>query len=297
MNRRQFLKTLAAATACLPSASAAPCPLQLRFGVAQFDTYDPLRDIEQVAEWGFDYCEPQVIKVMQLSEAEFTSRANRARAARIHAEAMNSLMPADLKVVGPEINQSNVREYVRKALYRAEALGVKVVVFGSGDSRRVPDGFPRERAWLQLQDFLRMLGNEIDDNHYNMIIGIEALRHEESNIVNTSSEAYNLAVQAAHPKVHIIVDFFHLASEGEDPAILPYLKSQIVHLHFADASRGRMFPRVEFTHPMYRPFFAAIREIGYHGRISLEAYTNDFQADAPAGLKAIRHLYETACAT
>lgn len=69
-----------------------------------------------------------------------------------------------------------------------------------------------------------------------MVIGIEALRHEESNIVNTSAEAYNLAAQVHHPKVHIIVDFFHLASEEEDPAILLLLKDQIVHLHLADAS-------------------------------------------------------------
>jgi D-psicose/D-tagatose/L-ribulose 3-epimerase len=141
-----------------------------------------------------------------------------------------------------------------------------------------------------------MLGDEIAKNQYGMVIGIEALRHEESNIVNTSSEAYNLAVQTHHPRVHIIVDFFHLASEGEDPAILPLLKDHIVHLHFADASRGRMFPRVDSKHPVYDAFFGAIREIGYQGRMSLEAYTNDFQVDAPAGLKAVRKLYETACA-
>ncbi len=275
---------------------AASCSLHLRFGVAQFDKYDPLLQIEQLAQWGFDYCEPQVIKVMLLSDAEFKQRADLARAARIHVEAMNSLMPADLKVVGPDIDVSRVRDYVQKALARAETLGAKVVVFGSGDSRRVPEGFSRERAWLQLQEFLHMLGDEITKNQYGMVIGIEALRHEESNIVNTSSEAYNLAVQTHHPKVHIIVDFFHLASEGEDPAILPILKDQIVHLHFADASRGRMFPRRDSKHPVYDAFFSAIREIGYQGRMSLEAYTNDFQVDAPAGLEAIRKLYEDACA-
>lgn len=297
MNRRQFLGALSALGPLAQLQSAAKsCPLQLRFGVAQFDTYDPLMEIEQLAEWGFDYCEPAVIKVMALSDAEFQARVTRARAARIHVEAMNSLMPADLKVVGPDIDASRVRDYVQKALARAEALGVKVVVFGSGDSRRVPDGFSREHAWLQLQQFLHLLGDEITKNRYGMVIGIEALRHEESNIVNTSSDAYNLAVQTNHPKVHIIVDFFHLASEGENPAIVPLLKDQIVHLHFADASRGRMFPRVDSNPPLYSAFFSAIREIGYHGRLSLEAYTNDFNVDAPAGLKAVRRLYENACA-
>jgi sugar phosphate isomerase/epimerase len=296
MNRRQFLDACAVTAALTQSQPAsAACSLRLRFGVAQFDKYDPLLDIEQLAQWGFDYCEPQVIKVMLLNDAEFQSRLDLARAARIHVEAMNSLMPADLKVVGPEVDITHVRDYVQKALARAEALGAKVVVFGSGDSRRVPDGFSREHAWLQLQEFLQMLGDEIAKNQYGMLIGIEALRHEESNIVNTSSEAYNLAVQTRHPKVHIIVDFFHLASEGEDPVILTLLKDYIVHLHFADPSRGRMFPRLDSKHPVYDAFFSAIREIDYQGRMSLEAYTNDFQTDAPAGLRAARKLYENAC--
>jgi D-psicose/D-tagatose/L-ribulose 3-epimerase len=297
MNRREFLAACAAAAALAQSQRAASsCSLRLRFGVAQFDNYDPLLNIEELAQWGFDYCEPQVIKVMSLSDAEFQTRVDLAGAAPIHVKAMNSLMPANLKVVGPKVDISRVRDYVQKALARAEALGARVVVFGSGDSRRVPEGFSREHAWLQLQEFLHMLGDEIAKNQYGIVIGIEALRHEESNIVNTSSEAYNLAVQIHHPKVHIIVDFFHLASEGEDPAILPLLKDHIVHLHFADASRGRMFPRVDSKHPLYEAFFSAIRAIGYRGRMSLEAYTNDFQVDAPAGLKAARKLYEIACA-
>src|SRR5581483_2644115 len=169
MNRRKFLGACSAAAALAQSQSAAtPCALRLRFGVAQFDKYDPLLDIEQLAAWGFDYCEPQVIKVMPLSDAEFRRRAAAARAARIHVEAMNSLMPADLKVVGPAVDTVRVRDYVQKALARAEALGVKVLVFGSGDSRRVPDGFSREHAWLQLQEFLHMLGDEIAKNQYGM---------------------------------------------------------------------------------------------------------------------------------
>jgi hypothetical protein len=95
--------------------------LRLSFG-AQFDRYDPLLNIEHLAQWGFDYCEPQVIKVMPLSDAEFQTRVDLARAAPIHVELMNSLIPANLKVVGPEVDISHVRDYVQKALARAEAF-------------------------------------------------------------------------------------------------------------------------------------------------------------------------------
>ena len=45
-------------------------------------------------------------------------RVDLARAAPINVEAMNSLMPANLKVVGPEVDISNVRDYLQKALAR-----------------------------------------------------------------------------------------------------------------------------------------------------------------------------------
>ena len=273
----------------------APCSLRLRFGVAQFDRYDPLADIGKLDMWGFDYCEPQLGKVMALSEAEFQTVLKKARASPIHVEAMNSFIPADLKVVGSQVDRPRLRAYLQKALVRAEALGAKVIVFGSGDARMVPGGFSKRRAWVQLREFLRMAGDEISRNKYGMVIGIEALRKAESNIVNTSAEACQLAVQTNHPKIRIIVDFFHLANEREDPAILRRVKDYIVHLHFSDPSRGRAFPRIESRHAADLAFFSYLREIGYQGRMSLEATTSDFQTDAPAGLAAVRKLYSDSC--
>ena len=310
MERRRFIQIWAAAgmgrqaaaqsvdRAASPgrAGSIAPCSLRLRFGVAQFDHYDPLADIGKLEMWGFDYCEPAVAKVMGLSEGEFQMILKKTLAGRIHVQAMNSFIPADLKVVGSQVDRPRLRDYLKKALARAEALGAKVIVFGSGDARTVPGGFSKRRAWVQLQEFLRMAGDEASRNQYGMVIGIEALRKAESNIVNTSAEAYQLAVQTNHPKIQIIVDFFHLASEREDPAILRQVKDYIVHLHFSDPSRGQAFPRIESGHPAYLAFFSYLREIGYQGRMSLEANTSDFQTDAPTGLAAVRKLYADSCA-
>ena len=94
----------------------APCSLRLRFGVAQFDRYDPLADIGKLDMWGFDYCEPQLGKVMALSEAEFQTVLKKARASPIHVEAMNSFIPADLKVVGSQVDRPRLRAYLQKAL-------------------------------------------------------------------------------------------------------------------------------------------------------------------------------------
>jgi sugar phosphate isomerase/epimerase len=305
MIRRDFLTSAlgAALAPRLPVSSfdrlaAGACPdFRLRFGVTQSGNFDLLANTQTLAQWGFDYCEPTVVKVMSLSEADFAATRAKVDATPVHVESMNVLLPGDMKVVGPTVDRSTIDPYIQKAFSRAQALGAKVVVFGSGGARRVPDGFSRDRAWSQLQDFLRMMGDEIDRQNCGFVIGIEALRKQECNIVNTTAEAYQLSVDTNHPKIKIICDFYHLASEHEDPKVLLKVKDRLVHLHFANPCNNRAFPLDPAECPEYAPFFANLRAINYQGRLSLEANTHDFNTDAPAGLATLRKLYAAACAS
>jgi len=303
MLRRNFLAMMAGTAAVSATGGALSCfaadaacgNFHLRYGVTQAGTFDLLDNTARLAQWGFEYCEPSVVKVMSLSDADFDATRARIAATPVHVESMNVLLPGDLKVVGPGVDQPKIKAYVESAFARAGALDTKIVVFGSGASRKVPDGFSRTQAWSQLTDFLRLMGDEIDRKNYGFVIGIEALRKEESNIVNTTAEAYQLSLDAKHPKIKIICDFFHLASEHEDPKILLRVKAQLVHLHFANECNKRYFPRDPTECPDYVPFFANLRAIGYQGRISIEAGTTDFAADAPVGLATLHRLYAAAC--
>ncbi|HKQ88131.1 MAG TPA: sugar phosphate isomerase/epimerase family protein [Candidatus Acidoferrales bacterium] len=303
--RREFLaRTLGAtlATAALPlrgQADATPAGacggFHLRYGVTQSGNFDILENSETLAKMGFDYCEPAVVKTMSYSDADFDAIRAKVAATPCRVESMNSFIPGDMKVVGPSIDHAALDAYVQKSLARANAFGTKIVVFGSGTARRIPEGFPREQAWRQLQDFLRRVGDEIVRQNYGFVIGIEALRHQESNIVNTTAEAYQLSVDTNHPKIKIICDFYHLATEHEDPTVLHKVKDRLVHLHFANECNARAFPRDAAECPAYVPFFANLRAIGYDGRISIEASTHDFVNDAPLGLAALHKLYSDAC--
>lgn len=306
IRRRDFLTgglRATVASAFLSACAAAPgraddsCSnFRLRYGVTQSGNFDILENSETLAKWGFDYCEPAVVRTMSLSDADFEAVRAKIAATPCHVESMNSFIPGNMKVVGPSIDRAALDAYVQKSLARANAFGTKIVVFGSGTSRQVPEGFPREQAWTQLQAFLRSVGDEIVRQNYGFVIGIEALRHQESNIINTTAEAYQLSVDTNHPKIKIICDFFHLATEHEDPAVLHKVKDRLVHLHFANECNGRSFPKDPAECPEYAPFFANLREIGYQGRISIEASTHDFTADAPVGLATLRKLYANACA-
>lgn len=264
--------------------------LALRYGVATFGDVEPLRDVTTLAACGYDYIEPGLAKTLALPEAERQEQLRRLSASGLRIETMNWFLPgADIKLTGPAVDQARIQDFLERSLALANQLGAKVIVFGSPGARSYPDGFPREQAWEQLKTFLRTAGGIIESRGYGMVIGIEPLRKPESNIINTVAEAARLAREVQHPKVKIIVDFYHLAFENEDPDVILGAKDLIVHLQIADpAVRG--FPKQEGTEKRYRQFFANLRKIGYQGRISVEANSSDVAGDCGPALKFLESM-------
>jgi D-psicose/D-tagatose/L-ribulose 3-epimerase len=267
-------------------------PLHLRYGVAAFGDVNPLQSIETLRALGFDYAEPALSKTLALDPEALASARAKVAATGIHVETMNWFLPGtDIKLTGPDADPAKIRAYVEKSLALAESFGAKVIVFGSPGARTVPDGFPREKAWAQLKDFLKTCGDLIQSRGYGMVIGIEALRKPETNIVNSVAEALKLAREVNHPKIRIIVDFYHLAFEHEDPAVILDARDMIVHLQIADP-RERTFPISDAGEPRYAAFFTNLRKIGYQGRISIEANSNDVEKDGQASLAFLKKMAE-----
>ena len=117
----------------------------------------------------------------------------------------------------------------------------------------------------------------------------EPLRRQETNIINTAAEGFALVKAIAHPNFELLVDFYHLASEKEDPQIILEARDHIRHLHMANP-QGRVFPLTwdEFD---YAPFFANLRTIGYAGRMSIEASSPDVPAQAPKSIELLRRAF------
>jgi len=273
-------------TASVPAADR----LELRYGVAAFGAVDPLREVRAVAGCGYDYVEPALSKAVALSPEALANARRDVQASGLHVETMNWFLPGgDIKLTGPTVDRERVRAYLDASLALAESFGAKVIVFGSPAARNPPEGFPLDKAWEQLADFLRLAGQVIDEHHYGMVIGIEALRRPESSIVNTVGEALRLARQVDHPRVRIIVDFYHLAFENEDPDVLLEARDFIVHLQIADPAK-REFPKDDRGEPRYRRFFENLRKIGYRGRISVEAESHDLAADCGPALRFLKEM-------
>ena len=248
----------------------------------------PLKGIDAAKAAGFDYLELGTSEIAALSDADYESALAQVKQLGLPVPVTNLFLPATLKVTGPEIDRDEQIRYVRGAFTRLSRLGTGIVVFGSGGARRVPDGFAKDEAFKQLADFGRRAA--VEAQRHNITIAVEPLRRQETNIINSAAEGLELVNAIHHPNFQLMIDFYHLASEREDPAIVLKAREHIRHLHMANP-QGRVFPQA-WDEYAYAPFFANLRQIGYDKRMSIEASTRDFPLEAPRAIALVRQGFE-----
>ncbi|MEO8052467.1 MAG: sugar phosphate isomerase/epimerase family protein [Acidobacteriota bacterium] len=261
--------------------------LRAKIGNIELGVCADAAHFDSAVRYGFDYYEPEVAEIAKMDEAQFVAFREKILASPIRCRAFRSFIRT-LKVVGEDAgaHHDELKDYLEQNLDRCRQLGGRVVVWGSSGSRNVPAGFARERAWGQIQEFLHLVGDIARQN--NLIIAIEPLRKQESNIINTAGEALKLVREVNHSNVKMIVDFYHLREEKEDPDIIRLAKAEIVHLHFANPA-GRRWPHSASEDALYPRFFSLIKEIGYQGGLSIEG-NGTFEDDAEASLHFFREM-------
>jgi len=265
--------------AFLYSAAAAALPALAKTKRVEVGVCGPVDDFAKADQYGFDYFEPAAAGVAALNDKAFADFRERVLKSRIRCKRFNSFIRT-LQVVGPNVNQDALTSYLSSTLDRCRQLGAGIVVWGSASSRNVPEGYSREKAWQQIVDFLQSAGGIARSN--NIVLAIEPLRKQESNIINNGAEALRLVNQVHHPNVKMIIDYYHLREESEDPEILRTARSEIVHLHFANPN-GRIWPKRMDEDPVYARFFELVKEIDYQGGISIEG-KGTYEEDAPGSL-------------
>jgi len=246
-----------------------------------------LKNLAAAKTAGFDYVELATTEIAALSDADFERTVLEIESIGLPTPVANLFLPATLKVTGPDIDPQQQSNYVARAFERLSRVGVRLVVFGSGAARRLPGGFATEAGYRQLVEFGRRIAPMAAARA--MTVAIEPLRHEETNVINTAADGLALVEAVNNPAFQLMIDFYHLASEREDPGIIMRARTHLRHLHVANPN-GRVFPReaVEFE---YEPFFAALRTIGYGERISVEATTANLQTDAPLAIAMLRRFF------
>lgn len=237
--------------------------------------------IRGVAENGFDYLEGNFRWIACCTDKEFDKFKSELNKYSVPCEAANCFLPGELKITGGNIDYNAITDYLEKGFTRANELGVKVVVMGSGGARNITENYSYDKA---VRDIINVVKNYVMPiaDKYGIDFVFEPLCKCESNIINTIKEGGMLASAINHPRVGTLGDLYHMYVEGDTYDDVRDLKGIFRHAHISNPvpdcdNKKRCFMKCTDSFD-YKGFFDVLKDIGCE-RVSIEADTDDFYAD------------------
>lgn len=240
---------------------------------------------------GYTFIEEGVRKFLVPSEAEsvFLANLEKAKKSALPVRACNSFLPGEMKCVGSNPVHGEIIRFAEVAFKRAELSGVKIIVFGSGGSRSIPEGFSGDEATKQFVDLCKQLAPIA--GKYHVVVVVEPLNTKECNFINSVAEGGEIVKVVNHPNIRLLADLYHMKMEDEGPANIIRYGDLLRHVHIAE-KEGRSAPG---THGEdFLPYFDALKQVGYKGAISVECKWQDLEKQAPAALRTIGEQWNNA---
>ncbi len=198
--------------------------------------------------------------------------------------AFNIFIPGELKLVGPSVDEKAVLEYVETVMARVSQTDTRMVVWGSGGARRVPEGFDKQVALAQFIAIAKKIAAIAAK--YNIVLALENLNSGETNFITTVKEALYVVKKVGHPNLRLNADIYHMLKEGETPDILYKTKRYLVHVEIAE-KESRTPPGV--TGADFRPYLRALKKVGYHNKIVVEGRWENLAKMAPISLQYLQN--------
>ena len=163
-------------------------------------------------------------------------------------------------IFGTEEEQRKLVMYTKKAIFFAEAIGCRNLVFGCPKNRVMPQTKRRDDAILFFQEIADVAAE------HNVVIGIEANPPiYQTNFINTTKEAVDLIDVVDRKSFMLNFDFGTFIENGEDLSILKGRVSQISHVHISEPNLKPIQKREEHKH-----LCSLLEKEGYEGYVSVE---------------------------
>lgn len=177
-------------------------------------------------------------------------------------------------------------EYLNDLARAAADLGGDILVLGSPLQRNIPDGYTRAQSDEFALDTLRHTLPVLADTK--VFLCLEPLTQAETNYMNTAAEAVTLIEQLGSPFVKLHLDVKAMSAEpAPRPDVIRANRAYTQHFHANDTNlRGPGFGETDF-----KPIFAALKETGYDGYVSVEVF--DYTPDPETiARESIRYMKE-----
>jgi sugar phosphate isomerase/epimerase len=281
------MRSIAGAGALALARSASSAGANIGFGAAMgADKQAMLKDA------GYDFIELSVGNLLMplAPDAEFEAKTAKLGPLVLPVRSCNGFFPANLKLVGPEVKMDDVLAFADTAFRRAKKFGIPFIVLGSGGARKSPDGFDLAKAREQFIDLAKRLGPLAAPQGVTVVL--EPLNKGETNLINNVADGADYVDAIAHPNVQLLADIFHMTRESEGPESILKAGARLRHVHIAE--------KAERTSPGtagddFRPFFKALKAVGYKGGISVEGKWGKVLADdLPRALKTMKEQFASA---
>lgn len=252
----------------------------MRYGVCVGLNAD---NVKYAAKYGFDYVEASFALFTRAESENYNLFAEYLNKHNIKCETANNFFPGTIKTTGEEVDLDKIKEYVEYGMNKAQKLGVKTVVFGSGGSREVPEGFCYGKAIRQLVNICQTIVSPIAEK-YGITVVIEPLSN--CNIINTVKEAAILSSVIEKDNIKSLGDLYHMIQFGDKVENIKQCKGILKHSHISRPDRGYPSDVNEYD---YKNFIDTVESIGCES-CSIEGRTPDFAKDAEIAIKVLRAL-------
>jgi sugar phosphate isomerase/epimerase len=187
--------------------------------------------------------------------------------------------------------RARTADYLVELARATRDLGGDLMVFGSPKQRSLSEGVFWDRAFdLATETFRRAMPGVADCG---VRICMEPLAPTETDFINTCAEGVRLMDAVGHPNFVLHLDVKAMSSESTPITdLIRRYVPRTGHFHANDPNmKGPGFGEVDFV-----PIFAALREAGYAGWVSVEVfdYTPDPETIASRSVEYMKRSAETA---
>lgn len=231
-----------------------------------------------------DYADVLAHPLLTLAPDEWRNLTHAAKTGELKVYSSVCLFPGEIHLTGEEFDLAKVRDFCDRVLHAQAELGIQTIVFGSGNSRRIPDGFSHDRAWAQLDEAGAVLADLAKG--YGQKIAVEFLSPKEDNTFNTLSTTVRYIERLGRDNMGVTLDFYHFNNSGEELSLIEKYKDLILHAHIASPTRKACESAEDWA--FFRERVALLGKIGYTGNLTYEgAYQSlDELAAIAADMKA-----------
>ncbi len=243
--------------------------------------------LERIKEAGFDYVEFPLMMIETLSDEDFETLLKELKRLDLACDCSCNYFPGRIKVTGPEKDKATIDAYLDKAMGRAKRMGVQKIVFGSNNSRNLPDGYPLRKGY---DDFCDTLTESCIPycKKYGIYVVLEPLRYTATNIMITVKDGEAVAKRVNAKEVQLLADLMHMMYNEESAEDLKDVLPILHHVHVCE--KDRMLPEEGYSDYLLS-LLKKLKEIGYDETISFESKGGVGPDSLKKALKQLKEIF------